>query len=165
MVDLEQYRENAQSHGICREYERLWESAKSKKQIFDMALGVKAVDYICDSIAKGWGLSPEYIAKTFAPFINGKCVSNQKGYDSKLYCMYNGEVNADVSLICLINCNAKLTMPKWAVCQIYCVGDCKIDLAGDGTPIFICYGEESAIQIQGEASYKRINKKERDSYA
>lgn len=164
MVDLEQYRKNASLHKMCSEYYDKWDSCRSNKQIIDMALGVKAVDFLCDSIAKGWGISPEYIAERFKSFINGRYVSEQKGYTSKMYCKHTGNVTADTTIITLIDSDIVLNVPNTSICEVYCTGKCNINVSGSGRVVFICYGNPDDITITGTCgNMKRINKKEADT--
>lgn len=164
MIDLEQFRKNAESHGMCSEYYGIWDECHSNRQIADMALGVKALDFLFDGISKGWGASPEYIAIRFKSFINGRYVSKQKGYTSKMYCMYSGEVEADTTILSFINSTIDLLVPKNAICEVYCVGKCKISVTCFGEAKFICYGNPEDVVIDGDVErVERINKKEKDS--
>lgn len=163
MIDLEQYRVNASLHKMCDEYYDRWDSCRSNKQIMDMALGVKAVDFLCDSIAKGWGISSEYISDRFKSFINGKYVSKQKGYTSKMYCKFDGDITADTTIVTLIDSVVVLNVPNTSICEVYCTGKCKITVYGEGRAAFVCYGHPGDIVIAGNcANMKRINKKEAD---
>lgn len=165
MIDLEQYRVNASLHKMCREYYGKWDSCHSNKQIMDMALGVKAVDFLCDSIAKGWGLSPEYISVRFKNFINGKYTSEQKGYTSKMYCQFDGNITADTTIVTLIDSVVELNVPNTSICEVYCAGKCRIAVLGEGRAAFVCYGNPDDIVITGTCgNMKRINKKDRDHY-
>ena len=164
MIDLEQYRVNASLHKMCSEYYGKWNSCHSNKQIMDMALGVKAVDFLCDSIAKGWGLSPEYISERFKNFINGKYTSEQKGYTSKMYCEFHGDVKTDTTIVTLIDCDVELQAPNWSICEVYCTGKCKVNVSGPGRVAFVCYGHPDDIVITGSCgNMKRIDKKEADA--
>ena len=165
MVDLKQYRENAAANNLCAEYTKIWDSCKSNKQLIDMALGAKGADYLCDTIAKGWGISPDYIYERFENFINGKYVSAQNGYTSKLYCRFMGDITADTTLLILIDSDANITLPNNGMCEIYCTGKCNIEVFGKGRAVFVCYGNPDDIEVTGgESKTKRINKKERDRY-
>lgn len=164
MVTLEEYRELAEQHGMCEEYKALWDGCLSRKQVFDMALGIKATDFLCDSIAKGWGISPDHIADRFSHFLNGRCVVNKNGYSSQMYCKYKGIATANTTLLCLIESDVTI---KWdgfyPICEIYCVGKCRVDIRCKGEFVFVCYGEPSDVVITGDTSrVKRINKKERE---
>ena len=165
MIDLEQYRKNARENNLCSEYSDIWDSCNSNKQIMDMCLGVKGVDFLCDSIAKNWGISPEVICSKFGKFINGKYVRDIDGYTSKIYCKYDGSVVADTTIVTLVGCNVDIRIPTNAICEVYCTEKCDIRVSGDGECVFVCYGNKDDIVISGECrNYKRINKKNRDTY-
>lgn len=165
MVDLRQYRENAAANNLCAEYTQIWDSCKSNKQLVDMAFGAKGADYLCDTIAKGWGISPEYLCQRFGSFINGRYVSNQNGYTSKMYCMFDGSITADTTIVTLIDSVVVLNVPNTSICEVYCTGKCKITVFGEGRAAFVCYGNPDDIVITGTCgNMKRINKKERDHY-
>lgn len=162
MIDLKQYRENAREHNLCDSYSQLWDSCHSNKQVIDMAFGVKGLDYICDSIAQGWGISPEYICERFQNFINGKYVSKQKGYTSKLYCKYKGDIVADTTTFALIDSDVNVNIPDYAICKIYCTGKCNVNLNGGGNVILICYGNPENTVVTGTCGkIKRINGNDR----
>lgn len=163
-VDLRQYRENARANNMCDEYVRLWDNCHSAKDVFDMALGVKAIDFLCDSIAKGWGISPDEISKRFAGFINGRYVSHQKGYDSVMYCQYNGLIEAKETAICIISSDVDVHIPDNHICEIYACNGTNIRLSGNGYCRVVCYGDESEVELSGCCrKWSRINKKNRDS--
>lgn len=165
MIDLKQYRKNARENNLCAEYSEKWDACHSNKQIVDMAFGVKGVDYLCDTIAKGWGISPEVICEKYKPFINGRYISQQNGYTSKLYCEYNGDIKCDTTLTCLIDCDVNMEIPGYLLFEVYCTGKCKINISGGGRVCFVCYGNPDDIIITGTCgNMKRINKKERDHY-
>lgn len=165
MIDLKQYRENARDNNLCAEYSKKWDDCHSNKQIVDMAFGVKGVDYLCDTIAKGWGISPDVICERFGSFINGRYVSEQNGYTSKMYCKFIGNITADTTIVTLIDSDVVLNVPNTSICEVYCTGKCRISVLGDGRAVFVCYGNPEDINIQGMTkNTKRINKKNRDNY-
>lgn len=164
MIDLDQYRKNAERHDMCEEYYAKWDDCHNNKQLMDMAHGAAAVDFLCYSIAQGWGIDPEYFADRFKHFLNGKYISRQNGYTSKMYCRFKGKITANTTLVTLIDCEVDdLFVPLYGICEIYCTGKCKIKVSGAGRAVFICYGNPGDIIIDGSCmSMKRINKKERD---
>ena len=165
MIDLETYKKIAVFMNLCEEYTEKWNGCNTKKKLVDMALGSKGMDYLCASIAQGWGLSPKYIVENFEPYINGKYISNQKGYTSKMFCCHLGNVSADTTAIVLIDSDVVLNVPQNALCEVYATGNSSIELKGEGKAVFICYGNPDDIKIMGdEKNYKRINKKDRDYY-
>lgn len=164
MIDLKRYRENAQLHGMCSEYSLIWDSCMNKKQIMDMALGCKALDFLCDSIGKGWGISPERISSQFSSFINGKYTSFQKGYDSEMYCRYEGEITLRTTVLGLIECRCTIVVPKNSVCRIFITKNSDITVKGEGRCVCVCYGTEDEIKVNiGNSQTKIIHKLERDS--
>lgn len=166
VIDIKTYRANAAKENLCQEFTRIWDSCKTSKELMDMALCSKGCDYICDSIAKGWGISPSYISKKFKYLINGNYVSKQHGYESEMFCQYKGLVIARTTNIVLIDCDMEITIPKFFRCDIYVSGKSNIRLKGNGEAVLICYGDESNISHSFEAGMKvkRLNKKERDTY-
>lgn len=166
MIDLDKYRENAEKENLCADYARIWDSCGSLKQYMDMALSTKGVDYLCDSIAKGWGISPEHLSDRFSRFINGRYISKQKGYDSELYCRYEGSIAVRTTVLTLIDCQCNIYLPLKNICEIYVTGKTDIYIKGSGRCVFICYGKEGDINIIADngVKMKRINKKNRDLY-
>lgn len=71
--------------GLCQEYTDKVDKAGSKLAFMQIALDANAMPWMAESICKGWGLTPEYIAKEFAPFNNGRYVRSD-GYTSAMYC-------------------------------------------------------------------------------
>lgn len=164
-IDLKKYRENARIHNLCSEYSEIWDRCKSDKQIMDMALGSKGLDYICDTIAKGWGISPDIICSRFARFINGGYVASLNGYNSKLYCHYNGEIEADTTIMGIIESDVTINVSSFKICDVYVTGKCHINVKGEGSMVLVCYGNPEDITVSGTCgNLKRINKKERDRY-
>lgn len=166
MIDLDKYRDNARKENLCEEYSQMWDSCGSLKQYMDMALSTKGVDYLCDSIAKGWGISPEHLSDRFSRFINGRYISKQKNYESELYCEYNGSIAVRTAILTLINCKCDIYLPVNNICEIYVTGKSAIHIKGAGRCIFVCYGKEEDINIitDNSVKMKRINKKNRDLY-
>lgn len=166
MIDLDKFRENANAQNLCSEYLNKWNSRLSRRQLMDLALESKGADYVCDSIAKGWGVSPDFISTKLSAYINGNYISHQDGYTSKMYCGYNGHVFANTTLITLINCDVTIEFPDYSICEIYCTGNVNVKTIGDGRCVFVCYGDYDNVSITNEdkVNIKRIQKKERDKY-
>lgn len=164
MIDLKQFRQNATNDGLCSEYATKWDGCGSKKQLIDLAFGVKGVDYICDAIAKGWGISPSYICDNFSRYINGQYTYND-GYQSQMYCNYQGDILCQVELLALINCDVTIEVPEYHICQIYVTGNSRINLIGKGETIVVSYGKPEDIVVSSDGvKYKRICKKEKDKH-
>lgn len=163
MVTLEDFLENAQVEGICDEYRDDVANCGSKKQLMDMALSAKGSDYLCDAIAKGWGISPKEISRRFAPYINGKYTLD-KGYTSTMYCQYNGSIVCETTLLTLIECNIEVEIPEYHTCEIYACGKCNISVKGKGQVLVVTYGNPDDVILKPDMDIrcKRLRKKERD---
>lgn len=166
MNELDNFKSEAIAQNLCAEYTEKWGSCASNKQYIDMGLGIKGIDYICDAIAKGWGMTPEYIAERFKAFINGKYTSQQKGYTSAMYCLFNGGVVASTTALCVISSNIVISVPEGDVVQVYMTGKCKCTIEGGGRAILVMYGTEDNYEIIDRTmrGCKRIVKNERDKY-
>lgn len=162
MISLEQFIENAQVEGICDEYRDTLLSCGSKKQLMDMALSAKGSDYLCDAIAKGWGISPQEICNRFSKYINGAYVF-EGDYTSAMYCNYNGIIQCHTTLLVLIESNGVVKIPPRHICQIYLSGKCSIRVEGEGECIIVVYGNEDDIIVdKAHIKCKILHKKERD---
>ena len=165
MIDLNEFRKKATKDNLCAEYTKIWDGCKSKKQLMDMCLSVKGIDYVCNAIAKGWGISPIVLVKDFGRFINGNYTAELDGYTSKLFCRFVGDIKADTTIIGLVDSVVSLEVPKNALCEVYCSGECEINLSGEGECAFVCYGDIEKTIINGTCgNFKRIDKKDRDRY-
>lgn len=119
MVDLLEFKKNAVEHGICELLED-WNKAQSKKQLIDLALSIKGIQYLAPAIASGWGISPEVIAEEFEPFNNGRYARCQDGYTSSLYCMPKDDVCVSTTAALIINHNGDIYVDT-PICELYLV--------------------------------------------
>lgn len=166
MVDLRQFRENARADGLCSEYSELWDKCQSKKQLMDVCLGIKGLDYICDAHAKGWSISTSVITEKFGNYINGNYTFNNGVYTTKMYCLYDGTVVCDTTAVAIIDSHVDVEVPKNAFVEIYITGNSTINLKGSGRCVIIAYGDNTKINLDDSESvcYRVIYKKKKDSY-
>lgn len=162
MVDLEKFRENARREGICDRYAALWDGCGSKRGLMDLALSSQGADFLCDGIAKGWGISADEIVKRFGRYINGVYTyEDASGYSSVMYCRYYGEIVVDDTMLVLIDCDATVVVPDWAVCDIYATGFTNLSIVGGGRVRLIAYGDKSDVTVESvdeACRFKRIQK-------
>jgi hypothetical protein len=162
MVSLEQFRENARKEGICGRYAALWDNAKSKKVLVDLGLSVQGMDTVCDSIAKGWGISTDEIRRRFGSYINGRYIhEDEAGYTSVIYCGYEGSIDIETSLLMLVDCDVVLTIPDWHVCDIYATGKVSLSIVGGGRVRLIAYGDAGDVVVESvddACRFRRIQK-------
>lgn len=132
-MELEKFKEQAKKHGICDMLQD-WDNARSKKQLIDIALSIRGIEYIAHSIAEGWGLDPLYISKEFAPFNDAKYIREADGYTSALYCLPEDiDVTIKTTTALIIAHDGVITIPKNHICELYiCKSDVIIQGEGKG---------------------------------
>lgn len=128
---MEQFRRNADRLGLCDTFAQKWSACRSKKQLYDLACDVNSLAYLADMIARGYGLSPEYLLKEFGQFLNGKCIYNKDGYSSCIYCLPEEcEIRPDTTA-CLIICHDGEIVVDRPICELYLVY-CDCIIRGNG---------------------------------
>lgn len=164
MVNLEQFRDNARKEVICDRYAVLWDGCGSKKGLMDLALSAQGADFLCDGVAKGWGISSEEIVKRFGKYINGRYVYEDEGrYSSVMYCKYVGSIDVESTLVVLIDSDVVLSIPDWHVCDIYATGKTNISIVGGGRVRLIAYGDVCDVTVESVDSacrFRRVQKRE-----
>lgn len=145
---MQNFLRNAKRLGLCEEYTGKWTSAKSKKQLIDLALDANGLDYVANAVAKGY-LSSEYICEAFAPFNNGKYVRNKDGYTSALYCGEDtNEIFATETALLVIDFVGDIYIPENRICEIHLVNSkCYIVSKGKGN-VYI-YGNTEVYNENG----------------
>ena len=142
-VTLEQFRKNAAEHGIC-EMSAEWDKCKSKKQLIDLALSIRGIEYIAKAVSEGWGIDADTICREFPPFNYGKYVREKDGYTSALYCSSKeespAEIYAEQTALLVINFIGNIYIPKNRICEIHAVNS-KFNAYGDGVLRLKSYGE------------------------
>ena len=126
--------------GLCQEYTDKVDKAGSKLAFMQIALDANAMPWLCESICKGWGLTPEYIAQKFAPFNNGRFIRND-GYTSAMFCLPpEDEIKIDTTATLIIGFNGKIKVDR--PCEIYLCNS-QVVIIGNGAPR--CYLYNSSV--------------------
>lgn len=131
MTELGQFRAMADKHGIC-EMAREWDACKSKKQLMDLALSIRGIQYLWKSMGEGWGLSSDYIYTEFKPFINRGVVRSQGGYTSSIHCKPTlndnmGMIVNETATLIIDMKEGNIVVPENHICEIYLV-DCDVSV-------------------------------------
>lgn len=162
MVNLEQFRENARKERICDRYAESWDRAGSKRVLMDLALSAQGADFVCDGIAKGWGISSCEIVKRFGKYINGRYVyGDASGYSSVMYCGYEGSIDVETTLVVLIDSDVVLSVPDWHVCDVYASGSVSLSIVGGGRVRLIAYGDAGDVVVESVDNgcrFRRVQK-------
>lgn len=118
MIGLDEFKINAKKHGICKMV-RDWDKATNKKQLIDLALSIRGIEYLAKSISEGWGLSPDYIAEEFAAFNDGQYVRDLDGYTTCFYCLYDKpEIEISTTATLIIDYNGVINVCR-PICELY----------------------------------------------
>lgn len=127
--------------GLCAEYTDKVDAAGSKKALIDICLDANGLPWLCHSIERGWGLTPDYISKEFAPFNNGIYTRRKDGYTSQMYCQYDGdEIEVKTTALLLIDVhNVRVVADR--ICEIYMVNS-EVEIVGRGHAIVYPYNSE-----------------------
>lgn len=142
---MQNFLRNAKRLGLCEEYTDKWTAAKSKKALIDIALDANGLSYVATAVAKGYGLTAEYICSEFAPFNNGKYIRHKDGYTSVLYCSCgkDGDLaafDATTTALLAIDFIGTITIPKNRICEMHLV-NCKCYIKGEGRGRVYSYGD------------------------
>lgn len=136
MIDLDQFKSNAQSHGICEMLDD-WNNCKSKKQLIDLCLSARGIEYVADAIAQGWGISPDVIERDFPMFINGRYTRSENGYTTQIYCRPpEDEIKITTTATLIIGFKGKVVVDR--PCELYlCNSD--VTIVGTAQPSVYLY--------------------------
>lgn len=134
-----QFIAKAKRLGLCQEYTDKVDNAGSKKSFMDIAIDINGMPWLCESICRGWGLTPEYIAKEFAPFNNGRYI-RQDGYTSAMYCQppEDKEITIETTAALIIGHNGVITIPKNRICELY-ICQSHVRIQGEGKGVVYLY--------------------------
>lgn len=157
---MRKFFENAKRLGLCEQYTSKWGSAKSKKQLIDLALDANGLSYVATAITKSYGLTAEYISNSFSPFINGKYIREKDGYTSALYCFCAdkrdlAEIVASTTAVLVIGFKGTIRIPKNRICELHLV-NCTCHVEGEGRCDAYIYGSTNILN-EKEAPIKVMN--------
>ncbi len=153
MINLLDFKRNAESHNVCGKYKQKWDKAENLEELMKVALDIQGIEYLSKSISEGWGLSPEYISHHFRKYINGEYLhTSEKGYTSEMICNFQGEVTIKATNTILIDSECIVNIPQGHLCNLYVTGKSSIVIFNeDGYAHVIQYGDTS-VEIQGNGN-------------
>ncbi len=144
MKMLREFREAAKSRNLCEKYSELLDGCNTKKQLFDLATDSNGIPFICESMVDGWCVTPESISENFKTFINGRYISQHKGYTSAMYVerFFIEPLVAKTTNLVIIACEGVVDIPENVVCNIFIVNS-NVVVSGSGVCYVKHYGENS----------------------
>lgn len=152
---------------VCNEVEKVL-SAKSKKQIFEIACSGKGIEFLIDMSEKGHQLPYEVIKSEFGKYINGKYKpvivgSNGTSYTSALFCDTSEDdiIVADTTALCLLGCSGSLFVPQNVICQLSIDKNCELEIhcPQNSRAIIECTSSVTGIKVVEGQNRVRINKR------
>ncbi len=161
--NLDIFKQRTIEYGICDGLGGVLNSCKNKKQYIDLLLGSKGLDYVADSIAKGWGLAPQWIADNFKGLVNGQYISQQDGYDGELLTCYSGSFAPRTTNLGVFSSDVVLDIQMGRYVIIYATVGSKITLRGKGQCVVVMYGDVEVIN-ESEGKVRLKQKGDRDEY-
>lgn len=119
-----------------------WDKARSKKQLMDVALSIRGIEYLANAISEGWGLDADYIADAFARFNDGRYIRDAEGYTSALYCKIPHPIDIRTSTALLIGLNeANVSVNR--ICELHIVNSV-VTISGTGNAVVYLYNSKIA---------------------
>lgn len=167
METLDWLQKIIKSGNLCEEYTHKVEFAKSKKQIADVAFDYNGASFLCEMQERGMPLNYRVIKKEFAPFINGKYISENitksgAKYSVSIWCEcedYEVEVNTTVATF--LGCELDVVIPKNKCVIIFADAKCKIRIfCMDNASCNVYYWGEA--QVENPKNNNKIKIKKRN---
>lgn len=158
-MGLIELKRGATRDGICAEYKEKWDKCADKAQLMDVALSATGLDFLAaTSASEEWGLSPEYIARTFANYINGRYVRDADGYTSEMYVLHEDPIVARCTATLLMRCNCEVEIPKGCARELYLSRASHVLLRCEGMCVVVMYGDDCTVTATGGGKVRTIKK-------
>lgn len=144
------------SDNLCAEYHKRLVLAKSTRQIMDIVLDCNGVSFLQEMQKIGLALPYEVITSKFGGLINGKYIADFKneksnGYTSTLYCCFQGEIEANTTLLSLLGCKATIYVKPNNVVKIYADKNCDLNIAcPSSSKCYVYYWGDKEPEYSGE---------------
>lgn len=144
------------SDALCEEYMAKIRNAKSKRQLFDIAVDANGIDYLCEMRDNGHPLPYDVIEGEFKPYLNGRYIAEIPcsigAYTSALYIGLGktDEVNMGTTLACFMNCQCVIRIKDYHAARIVLDENCdvKIICPQSSNLIVECWGN-SRVEYEG----------------
>lgn len=128
---------NAILKDLCYEYKLEWKKKMDDlEEMLKLSLRQQSIPFFATATYEGWGLSVEYLEKTFKDYINSEYTaydcdgSGVENIGSALYVNHPFEVivSPDVYVYHFMDCNCCIKVPQTKCPTFYLSNKCNIDL-------------------------------------
>lgn len=146
-----------QSHRdeICEQYLKPIAEAKSKKDLADL-MDINVCEWLCQMNAKHGGIG-NWLVENFGNFINGKFITDTKGYTTVIYVgmvRYDNVFPLASTVTAFIDCDTKLLVRKNEVRRVVC-SDCHINvMLEENSEILIVHDGHCEITVDKQEGAK-----------
>ena len=146
--------------GVCNDYMRKLNAVTNKTELFRVLCDVNGGAWLFDLHANGLQLPIEQFLKEYAAYVNGgKTVEYPNGYTSKFYCRHLGEIEADTTIVYLLECmdaDVHVPMNHYPTLVLSDGSQAEVTL-GKGARLNVeLYGDSCINGINGDKSKVRI---------
>lgn len=123
---------------LCASYYDKVKKSVSNKRLVDIVTDSNGMTYLCEMEQKGMPLPYEVITSRFGSFINGRYIAEHKteksrSYTSAIYCCFQGNINAETTLLTLLGCDCSVLVKDNHIIQIYCDKNTELNICCPST--------------------------------
>lgn len=123
---------------LCASYYDKVNKSVSNKGLMDIVTDANGMQFLPQMEAKGMPLPYEVITSRFGSFINGRYIAEHKtdkgnGYTSAIYCCFQGNINAETTLLTLLGCDCSVLVKDNHIIQIYCDKNTELNICCPST--------------------------------
>lgn len=152
------FRRKAKENGVCQEGLSIFDEAKSKKELFDLASSIQGIEFICMAKQKDFLPKNGFIKGFFSNFINQPYENKSKNYNTGIYIGNKISMIMDSNISCFIDCSATIKIPTYITCYIYACGNSHIKIEGKGSAVVVAYGDSVTIDNHSlKTKIKRVS--------
>lgn len=130
--------------GLCGEYKGKWDNSTAPKDLADIALDINGADFLCSSVAKGWGLTKDFLLSNFNGLINGDYVAKcgkENGYTSEIYIGHKGDITVRTTILIVLYSDVTIHVPINHVCRIFSAKNTFVRVKCNGICDFVDYSD------------------------
>lgn len=152
---------------LCKDYQSRVADADGEGRfgLFRIISDSNGISWVPELMMQGMVLPIEEYKAEYEHYLNGECVVRfPKGYTSKTYVDYSGEITADTTLLGIIRCKADITIPDCRWPRIVVSPDSDIRIAmGRGSRLTLDVYGNATYSISGDSTRVRIQRHEKDN--
>ena len=134
--------------GVCGDYMRKLDAVGTRGEMFRVLCDVNGGAWVFGLHARGVDIPVVEFMSEFRNYVNGgEVVRYPSGYTSKFYCRHVGDIEADTTLVYLLECaDAEVTVPDNGYPTL---------ILSDGSSVRVTLGEGAHLEVElyGGAKY------------